>query len=404
MFRTSVARNLLHLLVVVLILGFAASAHAGLRMYSGSMIIEAFGNDTTTGNQAPFQSVRIIGIPLTGNCNTEPAHAKETLHFPADCTPFNPEILGGDPPFCVIFTVPNYGGAVGTPNNLPPKCGTADQRAGDPLTGGNNIPFGLAAMTTGGTATPQTPNDPRGFTLPKSVLHWAGSGASFEHYGAYRWEVHYGDLRNKTGMFSKNGGDGDFGFQSGAAGNPDRVINQEAGPNQFGGVMSLLGSYGDNEGYYYQAQGAIGAFLLPNWGFHAHGTGMQATAAGVVTQGYFVGDTVLGFTTNSGSSFTSMNYNQAFKWTTGMVTVEANQGTFPTHQALTGYDNRNAAGSGMIQLVSPMLAHWVGMTQSSTGSIAILTLNFAPEPSEWMMLAGGVSMLGLLFYTRRSRN
>ena len=394
-FRTCVTRNLLHLLVVVLVLGFAASAHAGLRLYTGTLIIEGFGNDTTTGNQAPFQSVRIVGIPLTGNCNTKPIHLKETLQFPAGC-----ELVTPVPNCTITFTVPQYGGAAGTPNNPPAGCGDITVRAGDPLTGAP----GMAALTTGG-ATPQTPNDPRGFALPKSVLHWAGSGASFEHYGAYRWEVHYGDLRNEVGAFAKGGGDGDFAFESGPAGNPDREITQVGGPNQFGGVMSLLGSYGDNEGYYYQSVQAIGAFLLPQWGFTYHGHGGQAiSGGGEVTQGYFIGDTVVGATTESGSNFTSMNYNQAFKWTTGMVTVEANQGTFPTHQALTGYDNRDANGSGMIQMVSPMLAHWVGMTQSSTGSIAIMTLNFAPEPSEWMLLAGGVSMLGLLFCTRRSRN
>jgi hypothetical protein len=31
-----------------------------------------------------------------------------------------------------------------------------------------------------------------------------------------------------------------------------------------------------------------------------------------------------------------------------------------------------------------------------------MKLEFAPEPSEWMMLAGGVSMLGLMVHRRRN--
>lgn len=360
------------------LLVFCTSASAGTRLYTGSLIIEAFGNDTTTGNQPPFQSSKPIGIPLTGKCNARPYHAHETLRFPA----------GG--PYTVTFTIPAYGGAVGSP---PPGCGRATVKAGDPLVGGG------AVVTTGAVA-PRSPNDPRGFTIRRSDLSWVGSGASFQASGVYRWEVHAGALRNSNGVFAKGGGDGDFGFHSGPAGNPDRRISQTAGRNQFGGVMQLLGNYGGNEGYFIPIGGFTSVFSNTSWKFIYHGAGGQATQDGVVTHGYVGHGTTFGFTREYGSSVTSMVYAQAFKWTTGMVTVEAGQGTFPTHLARTGYDDRTEYGSGVIQLVSPMLTHWVGAGQSSTGSVAILKLHFAPEPHQWVMLGGGLGLLALVYRGR----
>jgi hypothetical protein len=46
-------------------------------------------------------------------------------------------------------------------------------------------------------------------------------------------------------------------------------------------------------------------------------------------------------------------------------------------------------GSGAVQLVSPMLTNWVGAGTSSTAAIGIMKVSFAPEPSEWMLLASG---------------
>ena len=52
--------------------------------------------------------------------------------------------------------------------------------------------------------------------------------------------------------------------------------------------------------------------------------------------------------------------------------------------------------------MSPMLSRWTGAGVSSTAAIGVMKIN-VPEPSEWMMLAGGVSMLGLLIQKRRAR-
>ena len=50
--------------------------------------------------------------------------------------------------------------------------------------------------------------DPRGFALPRSALAATGSGASVDGYDFF--SVHYGELRNDTGVFAKSGGDGSF--------------------------------------------------------------------------------------------------------------------------------------------------------------------------------------------------
>jgi hypothetical protein len=109
------------------------------------------------------------------------------------------------------------------------------------------------------------------------------------------------------------------------------------------------------------------------------------------------------YTRSSGYYATGYVYAEAFKWTTGTVTVTALGGSFPTIMRRTGYDNRTPMGSGAVQLVSPMLTRWVGAVQSSTASIGIMKIQFAPEPSEWVLLASGVSMLGMMGWRRGRR-
>jgi hypothetical protein len=50
-----------------------------------------------------------------------------------------------------------------------------------------------------------------------------------------------------------------------------------------------------------------------------------------------------------------------------------------------------------------MLTKWVGAGASSTAAIGIMRVSFAPEPSEWLLLASGVSMLGLMAWHRGRR-
>ena len=131
---------------------------------------------------------------------------------------------------------------------------------------------------------------------------------------------------------------------------------------------------------------------------------VKPDGTGVVTGGYVVGPvTAYGYTRDSGMPTTGFAEIEVFKWTTGTVAVTAVGGTFPTVQRNTGYDKRTAMGLGAVQLVSPMMSKWTGAGVSSTAGIGIMKINFTPEPSEWMMLAGGISMLGLLIHRRRAR-
>ena len=94
-------RAALGILIAQLGLGLASAAHAEPRLYAGSLVVHAFGNDTTTGSIPPFLTARHTGIPLTGQCATTPYHPKETLTFPT--TPTGTQVF--------TFTIPAYGGA-----------------------------------------------------------------------------------------------------------------------------------------------------------------------------------------------------------------------------------------------------------------------------------------------------
>ncbi len=68
--------------------------------------------------------------------------------------------------------------------------------------------------------------------------------------------------------------------------------------------MSLLGSYGDNEGYFLAAQNRTSVFYY-NWLFQYLGHGGQATDAGEVTRGVVCGP---------GPAY-------GYTWTSGMATA-----------------------------------------------------------------------------------
>jgi len=148
--RVCFARAALVAPASLLVMVLAASATAGARLYTGSLVIDAFGNDTTTGASPPFTTSTRIGIPLTGRCHTVPYHPKETLEFPT--TPHGTQ----------VFTIPAYGGAMITVDtngdtipDVPSGCGDASREAGAPLNGVGPV------NTTGAATTSRTPNDRR---------------------------------------------------------------------------------------------------------------------------------------------------------------------------------------------------------------------------------------------------
>jgi hypothetical protein len=405
----SCAHGILIAITTMLVLCVAGSSQAASRMYQASLIIHAFGNpnimpSNTDASQAGLQG----GIPLTGNCNTAPFHAQETVTFP---TVF---------PGTVNFTIPQYGGQIPTIDtnsdtipDVPAGCRPTTNEAGDPLTGfGTLITTGL--NTTNDTATTRAASDPRGFTIPKSALVKVKSGATAENYGAYAWERHYLDLRNSNGVTFPGGANGMFGKSLGVmntAGGGNGVLNAKHGANRsavgtkgahaFGGVMKLLGTHFSNEGYLIMGGPNISAAKF-TWLFDylGHG-GALMNGKGSVTAGYFGFAGNPGYTLSAGAPFVSNVSVEAWGWTTGMVTVTGMQGPFSTLVTRTGYDNRTGMGGGAIQMVSPMITHWTGVGAiTSTAGIGVLTMN-VPEPGQWLMLASGVSMLGLLFRSTR---
>ena len=86
-------------------------------------------------------------------------------------------------------------------------------------------------------------------------------------------------------------------------------------------------------------------------------------------------------------------------WTTGFVTVTGQLLTDPapiTFSA-TGSDNRDASGFGTLTLVTEALANLAGL--GTTPAMAVLEINFIPEPGTILLVGMGVA--GLATFGRR---
>jgi len=361
--------------LTLLVLGFATSANADVKLYSGEIIVHARGSDAA-GN--------FIGVPFGGHCNTRPYHAGHTAMLTPSSSTYT-------------VTIPKFGGqalAIDTNTDSVPDvasgCAPASLHAGLPLTGGGSL------ATTGSALTSRTASNPRGFTIPMSGLSRVTSGASFLEttwlpltlaHARFNFEIEYADLRNDSGGFSNGGGPGSFTVLHGAR------VHVEAGKNQFGGTMRLLGQYHTNRGVESWTT-SVGA---TPWNLQYIGAG-AATAKGKVTG--------LKYTTMinrpwqnpdaSGKSARTATIS-VFPWTTGMVEVTASGGPQATILKRTGYDNRTPAGAGNIQLVTPALTRWKNpFSDYYTGSIATMKLVLVPEPDAWLMLVSGIGALAIL--------
>jgi hypothetical protein len=369
-------------------------ATGGVRMYDGSLLFHAFGHDTTT--HASYKLA--AGVPFGRFCNTRPLHAQETLTFPTT----------GAGTMTFMFTVPNYGGqlavhdtnADGIPD-VAASCLPEDRALGRPLTGP-----GKAITTTGTFSTSRTPGSPRGIDIPagrftlkdtEPIGSWSESA-----YGPYDFKLEYASLSNAAGIFRKDGGVGNFTWSETDGGQLRGMIVVTEGANQFGGTMRLLGTYYANSGKQTPST-PLGVGSLPGLIEH-HGAGGITSSGGAVVAPGVTTETGTLRTTASGNAFPYSIFGHMLSWTTGTVSVTAAHGPFPTVLARHGFDNRTAYGSGEIQLVTPMLTRWVWFNGNyETADIGVLKLAFAPEPQEWLMLAAGISMLGLLYRTNRRR-
>jgi hypothetical protein len=385
-------------ILTLLVLGFAASANAGVQMYSAELIVHMRGSDAA-GN--------FVGIPFGNHCNMNPYQAERTAMFS----------YPGIPVGTYTLTIPKFGGQIPVidtnMDSLPDVasgCAPASLHAGLPLTGGG------ALATTGNTSTSRTAYNPRGFDIPKSDFSRVTSGASFlqgidpvlgtswfplsNGTPRFNFEIEYADLRNASGGFSNAGGPGSFTVTHGAE--TAARVHVKAGKNQFGGTMRMLGQYHTNRGLKTFVTTSVGA---TPWNLQYIGAG-ASTANGVVTGG-------LKYTTTISRSYYYPGYFgytprtgiiSVFPWTTGTAEVTASGAPQATILKRTGHDNRTPAGAGSIQLVSPVLARWQNPSSDYyTGSIAMMKLIFVPEPVAWLMLVGGLVTLALLYRVNHQR-
>lgn len=336
---------------VLLTLGLVSSAQAEPKMFSGSLIFHS-GNDVTTGASYPSTAYVLSVYPLGAFCN--------------------PMVAGGV------------------------SCGTATLNQGAPLTGNGTV------SVTGPA--------PAGFTIPSNQLFRTTSGSLPPPYPTTAFFKTYATLANATGVFGAGGGPGSFTFSPTVGLGMTKVV-VSAGSNQFGGVMQLLGSLGAVSrvaSVYNTYYGATGFYTFvgrwPTAGATIAG-GPYATTA-MLSGAYTV--MVRFHSPSSTSYFSSISSPIAgvatgFPWTTGRVSVSAigDIGYFPEILARSGYDNRTPSGAGRIQLVTPQLTHWIGAGHS--GQIAILRLEFVPEPSRWLLLAAGLGCVVVLYRVRGAR-
>jgi len=324
-----------------------AQAASGVKMYQGNLSLHFFGNDTTTQPYPPYNAYVFTALPLGANCN--------------------PYRKGGT--FC-------------TPATL---------QVGAPLTGSGTATLGKGA--------------PPRIGLPPSGLGRITSGSFFPKYGIYTKT--YANLVNAGGYFLPGGGPGAVTYTVTPSFPYFGVkIVPTPGKNQFGGVMRLLKG---------APSGGLGSKVKYSGGYTVNFPTLGVTRVGATSMG---GYPQVGFVTGtvSHSTMTSvMDYPsgsvRGWPWTTGMVRVFAYGDKlaypyyyFPEDLSRTGYDNRTSQGEGTIQLVTPHLIKWLPPSLGMQwGAIAVLRLQFAPEPSSGLALLAGAGLLGVL-YRRRARN
>jgi hypothetical protein len=318
-------------------LALATDVLAEPKMYSASLILHDFANDTTSGKTPPYATYTLQALPLGAYCN---------------------------------------------PGNGGKTCDKATLHRGAPLTGS-------------GSAMLQGSASPRGFGLRRGDIGRETNG-SLPPYPGVLYTTTAAKLENDVGQFGAGEGPGSFSFVPLLGSGGTRVV-VAAGKNQFGGVMRLAGKFGTRN-----AGSTLGGGLwygeFPDWGL------------GVVGGSYAEMETVKGtFSfTSPPISYRSVALVTGFPWTTGRVSVSAaGDSGFPTRLVRSGYDNRTAGGGGTIQMVTPRLTHWAA--GSHWGDIAVLRIQFAPEPEGWVLLAAGLSLVAVLHHsgagrTRRKRN
>ena len=311
---------------------------------SGELILHTLANDQVTGRTFPFDSPFFIARPLGHRCNS------------------------------------GNGGTI---------CGGATLQQGAPLTG-------ITAIQT----PVETPLP--SFTLPRSALNVSATG-SIPPLRPYRYiSTHASNVHNGAGFFAPGGGPGKRTVTFPASGEPGARVAISPGANQFGGTMRLLGAMGSKRAHEYQNKTFVGTGLSS---FGALGTECTITCYVSGAQSNFQYHR---YQTTMGKATTASITTLGLPWTTGVVSITATAGPFPTLFRRSGYDNRTAKGLGTIQLVAPQLVRWEFPERDApwdrhTGAIGILRIKFVPEPSGWVVLVAGLGVLAVLYRLRTRR-
>ena len=298
----------------------------------------------------------------------------------------------------------------------------------DPLRG---IGMKAAPLEGGGSATTSTTGGVAGkfnFNFPAANPAPATDGfrrltvGSFGGYFPYLYSYTYADLRNDAGQFGVGQGffSANASYRSGAprtmvtyslvvGGGPVHTVNITRGSNTYGGVMKLLGSYTNKVCFFYQGGCGLG---YGTWQYELIGAAGQknpkATAmnttfgmtSSVITAPFTTQKSFMYFNTAIKTVATYINLAERWPWTTGTVTVRATgRGQHDTVVQRKGFDHRDSAGVGTVQLVSPVVTQWLGGTPASmseTGGVAVMQIRFVPEPGVVASLICGIGLLMVL--------
>jgi hypothetical protein len=324
-------------------LGLASSAQAAPAMFSASFIMDAFGNDITTGTAFPSNATYFVPMPLgtTG------------------CAPYYPGSSGYHP------------------------CLAASQR-------------GKSATGTGSISVVTTGIGPAPIALPQSALGVTTVGF---------WPISipntyyttYASFVNEAGSFFAGGGPAAGHGTITHKGKGQRIGSWfiHEGENGLGGAMGLLGKQGAYARFEIKEVTSLpGPFVgTSSWNMiRALGrSGMDSlnpyTNIGTFTNTYL------------GTKTTYTKLASGTPWTTGSVTVYATSGTFTTILHRKGFDTTTASGVRNIQLVTPSLTHWKrghGRPSNHTGHIGILKLHIVPEPQAVLLIGAGAGVLVVL--------
>ncbi len=178
-------------------------------------------------------------------------------------------------------------------------------------------------------------------------------------------------------------------------------------PGRFGGTLALLGNHRTRWG------GVLSPSSHYCWDFSiAPGTTCRIWELPLSPIGGAFGGAAFGRASLvPGASPTLFDITVwGFPWSTGTVTARAPLGTGGTNSLVfKGTDQRTPAGAGNLQLVTPFVIRWTEDRHASpplTGyqaGIAIVDLQFVPEPSALLLLASGMlALAGLFTHSRRA--